>query len=246
MAEPRPIPPWEALERIGEGATSVVWRARHAAGGQLVALKLARADDASPRAVAREATLLARIARRWGPALLDAGAGFLATEWVAGSPVDPKALPARADRERLAAVVAHGVGRALEELHEAGIRHGDVKPQNVLRSSHKPSRDAAEDRGATLIDLGLAADVGAEALGGTPRYASPELRDRGEAGPAADLWALGLVLAEILDPAVAEASEPVATIGAWVGKSEPARWVEALLARAPGGRPSATWLASRA
>jgi transcriptional regulator with GAF, ATPase, and Fis domain/tetratricopeptide (TPR) repeat protein len=246
LAEPRSIPPWEALERVGEGATSVVWRARHVDGGQLVALKLARADEASGRAVAREANLLARVGRRWGPALVDAGAGFLATEWIAGSPVDPRAIPAKTERERLAAVVAHGAGRALEELHEAGVRHGDVKPHNVLRSTHRPTRDAAEDRGATLIDLGLASDVGAEVLGGTPRYAAPELRDRGEAGPAADLWALGLVLAEILDPRVAESSDPVAVIEAWSATGEPARWVQALIARAPGGRPSAQWLASRA
>ncbi|HEY3820732.1 MAG TPA: sigma 54-interacting transcriptional regulator [Polyangiaceae bacterium] len=246
LAEPRTAAAWEALERVGEGATSVVWRARRADGGQLAALKLAREDEASVHAVAREATLLARIGRRWGPALVDAGAGFLATDWVAGSPVDPRAIPARTDRERLAVVVAHGVGRALEELHEAGVRHGDVKPHNVLRSSHKPSRDAAEDRGATLIDLGLAADVGAEVLGGTPRYAAPELRERGEAGPAADLWALGLVLAEILEPAVADAGDPAAAVAGWSAKGEPARWVEALLARAPGGRPGARWLASRA
>jgi serine/threonine-protein kinase PknK len=246
LAEPRAVPPWEALERVGEGATSVVWRARNVEGGQLVALKLARADEASAHAVAREATLLARIGRRWGAALVDAGPGFLATEWIAGSPVDPRDIPAKTDRQRLAALVAHGAGRALEELHDAGIRHGDVKPGNVLRSSHKPSRDAAEDRGATLIDLGLAADVGAEALGGTPRYAAPELRDRGEAGPAADLWALGIVLAEILDPRVAEAGDPIAAIAGWSAAGEPARWVQALIARAPGGRPSAKWLASRA
>jgi serine/threonine protein kinase len=211
-----------------------------------VALKLAREDDASLHAVAREATLLARVQRRWGPALIDAGRGFVATEWIPGSPVDPRALPARTDRERLAALAAHGAGRALEELHEAGVRHGDVKPHNVLRSAHKPTRDAAADRGATLIDLGLAADVGAEVLGGTPRYASPELRDRGEAGPAADLWALGLVLAELLDPRVADAVDPIAAIEGWSLTGEPARWVEALIARAPGGRPSAKWLGSRA
>src|SRR5580700_10389622 len=84
LAEPRGIPSWERLERVGEGATSVVWRARHAEGGQLVALKVARADAVSVHAVAREATLLARVGRRWGPALVDAGPGFLATEWIAG------------------------------------------------------------------------------------------------------------------------------------------------------------------
>ena len=250
LATPRAFPPWEPLERVGEGATSVVWRARHAEGGRLVALKVARADDASTHAVAREATLMARVARRWGPALVDAGAGFLATEWIAGSPVDPRALGAKADRELLAAVVAHGVGRALEELHEAGVRHGDVKPQNVLCAPRAhPTRDAAEDRGATLIDLGLAAEVASEALGGTPRYAAPELRERGEAGPAADVWALGLVLAEILDSARG-AGRRSRRRGRLLDRApgEPARWVQALLvagARGAGRAPRGSRRAPR-
>ena len=120
--------------------------------------------------------------------------------------------------------MAHAVGRALEELHEAGVRHGDVKPANVLRGDHDPTRDAADDRGATLIDLGLATDVGAAPLGGTPRYAAPELRTNGEAGPVADVWALGVLLAEILDSRVAEAADPRSAIGAWAGRAagEPA------------------------
>jgi serine/threonine-protein kinase PknK len=251
LAEAPVTPPWEALEPVGRGATAEVWRARHAEHGQVVALKLARSDVASRVALAREASVLARVGRRWGPALVDAGAGFVVTEWSAGWPIAPAAIAAGVDRERLASLVAHGTARALEELHEAGIRHGDVKPQNVLRLAHDPSRDTAADRGATLIDLGLAADLAAEALGGTPRYAAPELHHRGEAGPAADLWALGITLGEILDPRVADAADPVAVLTAgWTPpgemKREVARWVRALLANAPGGRPSAQWLASRA
>jgi transcriptional regulator with GAF, ATPase, and Fis domain len=226
----------------------VVWRARHAEGGQLAALKLARNTPEAAQAVAREAMLLARVARRWGPALVDAGRCFLATDWIAGGALEPRGV--KGDREKLAAVVAHGVGRALEELHDAGVRHGDVKPHNVLRGPRGPARDAAEDRGVTLIDLGLASDVDAEgpAHGGTPRYASPELRERGEGSPAADLWALGVVIAEILDPSVASADDPRRAIAAWSasGAGEPARWVQALVAIAPGGRPSAAWLAARA
>src|SRR5580692_5130493 len=203
-------PPWQALERIGDGATSVVWRARHEERGTIVALKLGRPD--AGEALAREATLLARVGRRWGPALVDAGRDFLATEWVDGSALDPRT--SKGDRIALAAIVAHGVGRALEELHDAGVRHGDVKPQNILRGRRVPTRDAPEDRGATLIDLGLATDVDVAPLGGTSRYAAPELRERGEAGPAADLWALGLVLAELLDERAARASDPRAVIGA--------------------------------
>src|SRR5579859_421292 len=241
---------WERLERVGEGASAIVWRARHAGDGRLVALKVARGDAASLAAVAREGTLLARVARRWGPALVEAGEGYVATEWVAGAPLDVVALKAT-DREKIAAIIAHAAGRALDELHEAGVRHGDVKPANLVRSKHAPVKDAADDRGATLIDLGLAADVAdrGDALGGTPRYAAPELAARGEATPAADLWSLGIVLAEILDAHVATAVDARAAVASWpatMAAGEPARWVRALLSDAPGGRPSAGWIADRA
>jgi transcriptional regulator with GAF, ATPase, and Fis domain/tetratricopeptide (TPR) repeat protein len=236
--------PWEALERVGEGAASIVWKARGRSGGALVALKVARGDEA--RAVlAREARLLTRAARRWGPQVVDAGDGFLAIEWIDGRPLDPPSV--LGDRETLAAVVAHAVGRALEELHDAGLRHGDVKPDNVLLAARSPSRDSADDRGATLIDLSLAAEAGGAALGGTARYAAPELRTKGDASPAADLWAFGVLLGELLDPEVACSHDPCAAIGGWSeAAGEPARWAQALVAAAPGGRPSAAWVASRA
>src|SRR5271163_4503194 len=125
---------WRLVERVGEGATSVVWLARHAQTGRPAALKRAKegAEGASA-ALLREAGVLARVRRRWGPALVDVGPGFLVTEWVDGVPVDARTAGATsAERERLAAVVAHGVARALEELHQAGIHHGDVKAANVL------------------------------------------------------------------------------------------------------------------
>ncbi|HLK35823.1 MAG TPA: protein kinase, partial [Polyangiaceae bacterium] len=237
---------WRLVERIGEGATCVVWRAEHRQTRSLAALKAARPGDGASELIAREAAILARVARRWGPALVDAGPGFLATQWVEGAAIDPARVSG--NRESLAAVVAHAVGRALAELHDAGVRHGDVKPANVLLAPAVPTRDVAQARGATLIDLGLAVDLGAEALGGTPRYAAPELREGGETGTAADLWALGLLLAELLDPRAAGAAEPRSVVATWgrAAESEPARWVEALVAAAPGGRPNAAWVASRA
>jgi transcriptional regulator with GAF, ATPase, and Fis domain len=249
---------WRIVERVGEGATAIVWRARHALTGRAAALKRAKEGAAgAATAIAAEAALLARVGRRWGPTLVDVGPGFLVTEWTDGVPVGERLVGATlAERERLAAVVAHGVARGLEELHQAGFHHGDVKAANVLcePAGERPTRDAADDRGATLIDLGLAGELGAGALGGTPRYASPELRERAEAGPASDLWALGVLLAEILDPAVERASDPVAAVARWDSSgasgarasSEAARWVQALLAPAPGGRPSAEWVARRA
>lgn len=253
---------WRALERVGEGASAEVWRAEHEETGAVAAIKIAKPGHA----LAREAELSARLARRWGPKLLDAGvtpapesAAFVATEWVEGRALEP-AKVAKADRERVAAVVAHAVARALSELHEAGVRHGDVKPANVVLhptrgQSSKPKRDVAAERGATLIDIGLATSIEEDALaGGTPRYLAPEARAHGNAGPLGDLWALGVMLAEILDPAIAEAKDARSAIAAWDadarararGGIEIARLVDALVADAPGGRPSAAWVAMRA
>ncbi len=236
---------WQRLDRAGAGATSVVWRARDA-GGQIVALKTALTDAAAPGVLAREAATLARTRRRWGPALLDAGPGYLVTEWVDGEALDPRSV--QGDRETVAAVVAHGVARALEELHEARVRHGDVKAANVILSPRVPVRDVASDRGATLVDLGLSGSIDEIPRGGTPRYAAPELREHAEGGPAADLWALGLLIAEVLDLRVAQSADPRAAALAWdrASMSEPSRWADALLAHAAGGRPSASWIASRA
>ncbi len=58
---------------------------------------------------------------------------------------------------------------------------------------------------------------------------------------------MGVMLAELLDPRVVDAASPAEIVSEWeTGPSEPARWVQALLAPAPGGRPSAGWLATRA
>jgi serine/threonine-protein kinase PknK len=244
LATPAGPRTWRRLEKAGEGASAIVWRAEHSITHQTVALKVAKPGAESAAAVAREASLLVRVGRRWGPDIVDAGPGFVAIDWVEGSPLTPIDVPG--DRETLAAEVAHCVGRALEELHDAGTFHGDVKPANVMLRGRSSSRDACDDRAATLIDLGLGGDASEAAFGTTPRYAAPELRDRGEGGRAADLWALGVLLAEILDPEVASASTVsvvLATDERGVA-SEPWRWVQALLASSPGARPSAGWLAT--
>jgi transcriptional regulator with GAF, ATPase, and Fis domain/tetratricopeptide (TPR) repeat protein len=249
---------WEPVEKAGEGGSSVVWKAKQREDGgppTLGALKIARHSPEAVEAVRAEAQLLATVARRWGAQLLDAGPGFLVTSWTEGVPLDPR-LAGFTPKQRAIRVaqVAHAVARALDELHQSGVHHGDVTPRNVLwvgvpAVRGAPASDAAADRPATLIDLGLAGDIGTPARGGTPRYAAPELRKHGEAGPAADLWALGLVLAELLDARIAAADDPVAAIAAWAVEpraSEPARWIEALVASSPGGRPGAAWVAARA
>ncbi len=232
----------------GSGATGTVYQVRSTQGrsgepgDRRGALKVVA--DAMLAATEARTSFAAR--RRWGPALLDAGRfegeTWLLFEWEAGRELAPKELGA-AERERTALVVAHGVGRGLAELHAAGVRHGDVKPANVLLRERAPKRDGASERGATLVDLGLATAFADAARGGTARYAAPELRARGEAGPAADLWALGVVLAEIASAAAAGATKPLAAVDA---STELGQWIRCLVAPSPGARMTARELADRA
>ena len=223
---------WEIDGPLGKGTTGDVFHVSR--DGRFAALKVARGDDGF---VDREGRLLARLDRRWGPRLIErgvvpngvkglrSGAAYIVTTLAEGEPLDARG---KRDRRELAAVVAHGVGRALDELHAMGVRHGDVKPANIVVAGKRPTRDRASERGATLLDLDLATDVGRGATGGTPKYLAPEIARGEEPTPASDLYALGLVLKEITTD------------------DEIGRWVEALLADAPGARPSASWIAGRA
>jgi serine/threonine-protein kinase PknK len=83
---------------------------------------------------------------------------------------------------------------ALHTLHRFGVRHGDVKPENVLLD---------EQGRAVLIDLGCAAPLGhaASTLAGTPGYLAPELSQGQPADARADLYAFGVMLRELGAPA---------------------------------------------
>ncbi|AKU98947.1 Response regulator of zinc sigma-54-dependent two-component system [Labilithrix luteola] len=249
------------LERIGEGASAIVYKARRDDDGTLAALKVAkRGLDDEDGWVGREAALVASLERRWGPRLLDAGrvpssvaalptnTSFVATTWIEGESLDGVVARTTSERSALAARVAHGVGRALDELHGMGVRHGDVKLSNVVVAPGTPeSRDACDARAVTLIDMGLAASLDNEhALGSTPRYLAPEIAAGDAATPAADLYALGIVLAEILMPTIATAGDPRPLLAPTFGEGEIGRWIEALVARSPGARPAASWVADRA
>ncbi len=95
----------------------------------------------------------------------------------------------------LALAAVHAAALALESLHDLGWVHGDVKPSNLLLN---------QDGSVTLTDLEFACRVGSEhdrteknaPFGGTPPFIAPELWREGRqaSSPAADVWALGVVL----------------------------------------------------
>jgi hypothetical protein len=117
-ASPTLALPWDLDAIAGVGESAIVWSAHEHTSKRAVALKIAKRPDA----LVHEAELLARIDRRWGPALLAAGrmpegvrdvvagAPYVVTDWVEGEALAPLRVK---DRERTAAIVAHGVARAI-------------------------------------------------------------------------------------------------------------------------------------
>ncbi|HEX2657198.1 MAG TPA: AAA family ATPase, partial [Polyangia bacterium] len=100
---------------------------------------------------------------------------------------------------------------ALAEVHAAGLVHGDLKPSNFLITPRAPT--------VTLLDFGLARPLNASAdwpKGGTPRYMAPEQVRSERLTPAADWWAFGVVLWEVLTgrPRPGAGFRPVALDGA--------------------------------
>lgn len=191
------------VERLlGRGGLGSVVLARDAADG-LVALKLidlgggAGADMA--RAFAREVDLHRRLRHPGIVAVLDAGrAGdlaYIAMEYVAGGDLGHATCAGPPWPIRRAAEIAARVAHALAHAHALGIVHHDIKPANILLD---------EAAGAVkLADFGLArlADLQRSRTGvlaGTPAYMSPEQLAEGAQDARADLYALGVVLFELL------------------------------------------------
>jgi len=196
------VGPYRLDERLGQGATGVVYSATRD-DGERVALKLLRperaAESVSLARFVREARVAGGIDPRHVVPILELGeAGgitYLAMPYYDGGSLAQRIR----ERGRLeldeTVQLAAQLGRGLDELHGRGVLHRDVKPSNVLL-------DAAGS--AALADFGLARAVDSTRLTaegqilGTPHYLAPELIEGLEASEASDIYALGCVLYECL------------------------------------------------
>lgn len=184
---------WQVLSRLGEGGYGVVHACLDRARGERVAVKRLRHGDSASRArFKREFRLLADVVHENVARLHElrqAGDGSLAIvmELVDGRPWDEHVA---ADPGRLRDALA-GLARGLAALHERGVVHRDLKPQNVL----------VEAGGrVVLLDFGLALEAGGLTTepAGTPRYMAPEELDGAPPSPAGDAYAMGVMLFEAL------------------------------------------------
>jgi hypothetical protein len=193
---------YEVLAEVGRGGMGVVYQARDTVLGRLVALKTIRnGPQAHPQEVERfyrEARAAAQLDHPHIVEVLDIGrAGdehYFAMAFVGGGSLARCRERFRAD-PRQAVALLEKVARAVHHAHEHHVIHRDLKPSNVL----------LDDRGEPLVgDFGLAklldSDVELTRTGqapGTPAYMAPEQLD-GRATPQCDVWALGVILYELL------------------------------------------------
>ncbi|MDQ0831889.1 hypothetical protein QF032_003733 [Streptomyces achromogenes] len=186
------------LARLGAGGMGQVYLGR-SPGGRLVAIKVIRDEIVDhPEALARfrrEVETVRAVRSAYTANLIDASLEtapyWLATEYVPG----PTLSRAVAARGPLPVETCRGLLAALAEglaaVHAQRVTHRDLKPQNVILAAQGPQ----------LIDFGIARSAAQTALTeagfapGTPGYTAPEVLLRNEAGPAADVFALGATLA---------------------------------------------------
>jgi hypothetical protein len=199
------VPGYEVLGELGRGGMGVVYRARQTRANREVALKVVLAGDhAGAAELARfraEAEAVARLQHPHVVAVFEvgeyAGRPFYSMELcpggtlaaAVGGPMDPRA----------AATLVLKVARGVAAAHAAGVVHRDIKPGNVLLTA---------DGDPKVADFGLAKQLNAGpdggltrtgAVVGTPSYMPPEqAAGAREVGPAADVYALGAVLYELL------------------------------------------------
>ncbi len=201
------------VSEIGRGGMGAVFRARHATGGEEHALKVLALDrfgeEEALEVLARfqrEASLLASVERHPGiVAVYDAGFDQH-LPWYSMEIIDGEDI-----RERLragplpvaeAASIASAIARAIQHLHEHGVLHRDLKPDNVILDASGCPR---------LVDFGLAIDTGGTKITesgdtvGTPAYMAPELvsflltrGERSEPSVATDVYGLGAFLFTLL------------------------------------------------
>jgi hypothetical protein len=191
---------YRPLRPLGSGGSGSVWLARDEKTGLDVALKIVAREGKSALRAEREAKAAAQLRH---PACLRAyGFGrdsrhvYIAYEFVPGQTYR-EALRAGALTDDDAVEACAQICDGLAHAHAAGILHRDVKPSNVLLMD-------GDRVAARVLDFGLAQMADAETLTeagdvpGTLAYISPERLAGGEATPAADVWAVGVMLWEAL------------------------------------------------
>ncbi|WP_329089726.1 serine/threonine-protein kinase [Streptosporangium sp. NBC_01469] len=193
------------LERIAWGGMSVIWRAFDQSLQRMVAVKMLDGelgvDRGERELIRREARATARLIHPDAIEVYDYGesvtshgrlAAYVVMRLLEGRPLADRITEGPLPWAE-AATIAARLATVLAAAHERGIVHRDVTAENVLLTS----------AGAKLLDFGIAAFIGEDdddraSDYGTPPYVAPERLTGAVADPANDVYALGVLLFEML------------------------------------------------
>lgn len=199
---------YELLERIGSGGMAAVYKARDRALGRLVAVKMLHesftSDEGFLRRFQQEAHAAANLTHPNIVTVHDIGQDghrhFIVMEYVEGQTMKQIIKEYKEHDEFIplsrALDLTIGICNGIGYAHRAGLVHCDVKPHNII---------VTPDERVKVADFGIARAVTSATqheivsqVWGTPQYFSPEQASGQATSPATDVYAIGVVMFEIL------------------------------------------------
>lgn len=260
---------YEIETRVGEGSFGDVYRAMDRdVPGHVVALKLLHQPAVTEQARSSALRELRLIASVFHPSVVDFKDHgwheqrlWFVMPWYEGETLEERIRRTPLTRGE-AADIFRPLAQALSTMHASGIRHQDIKPDNIFLA--RIGEKGAERILPVLIDLGVAAKEAEMIVAGTPLYFAPEIASQYASKPArravsskSDVFSLALSLRNALEPSTQE-QVPGTAVEAFIAhradhppkppKGKDLRFLdqtfERWLARDPEDRPSAEELAT--
>ena len=198
---------YEILSEVSRGGYGVVYRARQLGVDRIVALKrlISQDNKAINKRFMLESNIIKNLIHPNTIQLIDAGVDdehlFIVMEYIEGKSLRAMLRSGEKFTPQRAVHITKQILKSVNEAHQRGIIHRDLKPSNVL------IRDViGEEDFVKVLDFGIAKARNLQIqkltqegkIIGTPQYLAPELLFGEEATCAADIFSIGLILAEML------------------------------------------------